>query len=407
MRKYALAGSTALGIVIGALIFNAEPAYADYPVIDISSIAKEVQQIGILNQIVTGIQTVQTFLNNLLGPNGPIASVLGNNAYGTVQQLLQEGFTQEANYSKGSVSAQEQIADGSNEAMAQFDLQMRDAEIRDQQTASLTQCAALDGGVNTQAAAVQAYDVGYAIARTHDWRGEAGPTMPSYYGQAQGDAASNQEHVGSYCDQNDVAAGLPCTYSKEAADTDQSFSSLFGGGTYTTQQALTAAKDYAINLIESVAPAPLRGSQLTSLAGQDAQVKRRSFNARMSAAQSYVDMLIGMQSQSVPLSPEQEQFLTDVGLPAETNGSWLQALQIEAERRISDINWNAELQAMPPASVEREIATELALNNYLQFQIFKLGLERGTLEAAHLAVDAEHDFMPTSQMPTPSIANAN
>ena len=62
---------------------------------------------------------------------------------------------------------------------------------------------------------------------------------------------------------------------------------------------------------------------------------------------------------------------------------------------------------MPPAAVEREIATELALNNYLQFQNFKTALKTGTISATQLAQTAEHDFLPTVPMPTPSIASGN
>lgn len=405
MRKLTIIGSAAAGAVIGAVLFNAAPAYADLPVIDPASIAEEVKQLaqetGILD-VLNAMSTVQTTISNTMKD---INTAIGGTTYGDTNTLLREGFTQEANYSKASVGAQEGIADASNEAMAQFQLQMRDAQIRDQQTASPSQCAALDGGVSTQAAAHSAYEVAETIARTQDQRDEGWPQMPSYYGEAQGDAAANAEHIGGYCDANDQAAGLPCTASDTTADIDQSFSTLFGSGTYATQQALTAAKDYATNLIEPVAPAPLRGSQLTSLAGQDAQVQRRSFNARMSAAQSFVDNVVGYQSQTVPLTTVQQQYLTDIGLTPQTQGSWLQVLQIEAERRVSDVNWAAQLQAMPPASVEREIATELALNNYLQFQIFKTGLQRGALEAAHLAVDTEHDFQPTSTLPTPTIAN--
>jgi len=132
-------------------------------------------------------------------------------------------------------------------------------------------------------------------------------------------------------------------------------------------------------------------------------VRRRSFNARMSVAQSYVDMQIGMQRPSVPFTAQQQQFLTGLGLPPQTNGSWLQALQIEAERRISDVGWNASLQSMPPASVEREIAIELALSNYLLFQLFKTGLQTGTMSAAQLAEITEHNFQPAVRMPTPSM----
>ena len=398
MRRITLIGSTALGIVVGAVLFNARPAYADLPVIDPASIAEEIQTLAKESGILSVLQAVQSI-------NQGISSAIGSTTFGSTNTLLQEGFTQNANYSKAQIGAQEQITDASNEAMAQYQLQLRDAQIRDQQTLSPTQCTALDGGVSTQSAAHQAAQVAYSIARTQDQRDEGWPGMPSYYGQAQGAAAANAEHINAYCDANDQAAGYPCTVNAVTADTDQSFSTLFGGGTFATQQALTAAKDYAVNLIEPVAPAPLRGSQLTSLAGQDAQAARRSYNARISAAKTFMSNIVGMQSQTVPLTATQQQYLTNMGLQAQTEGSWLQVLQIESERRVSDVNWAAQLQSMPPAAVEREIATELALSNYLAFQNYKNGLETGSLEAAHLAVDTQHDYVPTSTIPTPSVAS--
>ena len=140
------------------------------------------------------------------------------------------------------------------------------------------------------------------------------PNMPSHYGQAQGVASISQEHLSYYCDANDAAAGL-CDAPAISPDADQQFSSLFGSGTYADQNAVNTAKDYAINLIEPVAPAALRGDQLTSAAGQDAAVRRRSYNARMSLAQSFVDQEIGMQTPSVPLTTLQQQYLTNIGLP--------------------------------------------------------------------------------------------
>jgi len=399
MKKLKLAGSTAIGIVIGAVVFNSLPAFADLPVIDPASILQETGILNVLNTI-NGIESdVSKYTNEIFG-------ALGDNTYGTVQQLLQEGFTQNANYAKAQVGAQQQITDASNMAMARFHRDMRNAQIRDEQTVSPNACTALDGGVSTQAAAVQAYDVAWTIGQIHDQRGEAGPGMPSYYGKAQGVASMANEHLSNYCDQNDVAAGLGCTLSM-TPDADQQFASLFGSGTYTSQTAVNTAKDYAINLIEPVAPAALRGDQLASTQGQDAAVRRRSFNARMSLAQNYVDQIIGMNSPSVPLTAQQQQYLQDMGLPAQQTGSWFQALQIEAERRISDVNWAATLQGMPPATVNREIAIELALNNYLQFQLFKTALQTGTINATQLAQTAEHDFSPTVQMPTPSIASGN
>ena len=396
MRRSSYLAVGAIAIVAGGVLFFAKPAYADLPVIDPASIAKEIEQINILGTINNG-------LNSLLGSKGPLATLMGNNAYGTVQQLLQEGFTQEANYSKATVGAMENITDASNEAMAQYDLQLRDAQIRDEQTASPTACTALDNGVSVQAAAVQGYDVGFTLQQIHDVRDESGPGTPSYYGQAQGVASESQEHLTDYCDQNDVAAGLCNSYNVATADADQRFSSLFGSGTYANQTAVTTAKDYAINLIEPVAPAALRGDQLNSIAGQDAAVLRRSYNARMSLAQSVIDDIIGMQAPSVPLTSQQQAYLTELGLPQETTGSWLQVLQINAESRASDINWNAQLQNMPPAAVQREVALELALNNYLQFQIFEIDLKNAAINATNLAQTAQHDFQPAVQMPAPNV----
>jgi hypothetical protein len=399
MNRLKVAVSTAIGIVIGAVVFNSLPAFADLPVIDPTSILKETGILDVLDTINSVENDVSKYANEIFG-------ALGDNTYGTVQQLLQEGFTQNANYAKAQVGAQQQITDASNMAMARFHRDMRNAQIRDEQAVSPNACTALDGGVSTQAAAVQAYDVAWTIGQIHDQRGEAGPGMPSYYGQAQGVASMANEHLSNYCDQNDVAAGLGCTLST-TPDADQQFASLFGSGTYASQTAVNAAKDYAINLIEPVAPAALRGDQLASTQGQDAAVRRRSFNARMSLAQNYVDQIIGMNSPSVPLTAQQQQYLHDMGLPAQQTGSWFQALQIEAERRISNVNWAATLQGMPPASVNREIAIELALNNYLQFQLFKTALQTGAISATQLALTAEHDFSPAVQMPTPSIASGN
>ena len=281
MRKLKLAGSTAIGIVIGATLLNAVPARADWPVIDVGSIAAIEAVKSVLDTVSSTIRDVKTYANDILGS-------LGDNTFGTVQQLLQEGFTQEANYSKAQIGAQQQITDASNTVMARFHRDMRNAQIRDENSTGPTACVALDGGVSTQAAAVQAYQVAEAISRIHDVRGEAGPGMPSYYGQAQGVASMAQEHLANYCDQTDVSAGL-CGAVSAIPDADQQFSTFFGAGTYASQSAVNAAKDYATNLIEPVAPAALRGDQLTSVAGQDAAVNRRSFNARMSLAQSVVD----------------------------------------------------------------------------------------------------------------------
>jgi hypothetical protein len=398
MRRLTLAGSTAIGVVLGAILVNATNSYADMPTIDATVTAGVAAVKTAVQAVTSAVQQVQSAITS-------VTSSLGDNTFGTVQQLLQEGFTQTSNYLKGQVGAQEQIADASNTAMARFQRDVRNAQIRDEQTASPAHCTAIDGGVSTQAAAVQAFSVGATISRIHDLRGEAGPGMPSYFGEAQGVASMGLAHVNNYCNANDVAANL-CSAVSATPDADQQMQSLFGSGVYADQNAVNAAKDYAVTLIEPVAPPALRGDLLVSVAGQDAAVSRRAFNARMSLAQGLVDSAIGMQVPSVPLTALQQQYLQNIGLPTQPNGSWLQALQIESERRISDVSWHTALQAMQPAAVEREIALELALNNYLQYQNFKMNLMHTTISAAHLAEDTERHFQPTVQMPVPSIASA-
>jgi len=88
--------------------------------------------------------------------------------------------------------------------------------------------------------------------------------------------------------------------------------------------------------------------------------RRHEYNARMSLARSVLDYAIGVQAPTVPLNAQQQAQMTNEGLTPLTTGSWLQALALDANRRFSDVNWAAQLQSMPPASVEREIAHELA-----------------------------------------------
>jgi hypothetical protein len=401
MRRTSLYASTALGIVVGAVLINAIPAYADLPTIDIGSITQLTMIKSVLDTVSSTINDVKSYANSIFG-------AIGDNTFGTVQQLLQEGFTQNANYSKAQISAARDIADGQNTAMAGFHLQVRQAQIRDEHTVSPNACVALDGGVSTAVAAVQAYSVAYSIQQIHTQRGQAQPGMPSYYGQAQAVASMAQQHLGRYCDQKDVDAGL-CSSVSSNPDGDSNYGSFFVSGTYADQTALNAAKDYATNLIQPVAPAALRGNQLSSIEGQDAAVRRRGYDARMSLAFSVVDEQIGMQSQAVPITAQQSTYLINMGLtpPSGGNISWFQSLQIEAERRVSDVNWAATLHAEPPAAVERENAQQLALSNFLQFQNFHQSLKTNALLAAILAETTDRNFLPISHLPVPSVAASN
>ena len=387
MQKAHLLTSTAAGVVLGALVFGGSPALSQMAVIDWSNLG--------IQQAIQGIQNAMsstlTTITGQLGATGPLAI------------LLQQGFTQNANYSKAQVDAATQIADGHVLAMVRAARDQRNAQIRDEHTVNANHCAALDTGQTVTVGAGQSRVVATSIENIADPRGEAEPNTPSYLGQAQGIAAITQLHLSRYCSQAETAAGL-CSVS-QTPNADQRASSLFGTDTLNGQTAVNAANDFVTNLTQPIAPAALRGDQLTSEIGRDMMARRHEYNARMSLARSVLDYAIGVQAPTVPLNAQQQAQMTNEGLTPLTTGSWLQALALDANRRYSDVNWAAQLQSMPPASVEREIAHELAATNYLLTQLYRVALFNASANAAHLATATEAAFPPTVQMATPNISN--
>jgi hypothetical protein len=397
--------ATAAGIVLGGVMFNAIPALADLPVIDPASIAQQIQQLAKETGILDVLNAMNTVQNTISSTMNDINTAIGNTTYGDTNTLLREGFTQEANYAKGQVGAQQQITDASNMAMARFERDIRNSQIRDQQTPNVQNCTALDSGQVVTAASLQGWRTGQTIESVMDPRGEALPGTPAYYGAGQAMEAAGQVHLSRYCSATDAQAGL-CTEAATAMqNADQRASSLFGTDNLNDQNGINAANDFGTNLIQPIVPAALRGDQLTSVSGQDAAAHRREYNARMSLARSVIDLAIGQQTPGVTLTAQQQQLLTSEGLPVPTSGSWLQALSLEATRRISDVTWAAGLQAMPPASVAREIATELALSNYLAMQNYRVTLMNATVAATQLSATEEANFRTATPMPSPSMAS--
>ena len=383
--------SSAGGIICVAILMSASPAFADLPVTDPISD-------GILDTLQSAMQKVITEI----GTNITNALTdLTNPA--SVSSLLTAGFSQNANYSKAQIGAQEQIADASNEQNAQFLLSVRDSEIRDQQTASPQQCVALDSGQVVTAAAVQGWRTQQSIESITDQRGEGVPGTPGYYGTGQAMQAAAVLHLQRYCSPLDAEAGM-CTQTAQT-DADQRASSLYGSGNLVDVDGVNAANDYGSNLIQPIVPASIRMDQLKSVAGEDAATVRRSYNARMSMARSIISYAIALQTPGVTLTQQQQTELTNEGLPASNNGSWLQALALEVNRRLSDATWAAGLQSMPPASVQREIAMEMALNNYIALQQFRTSLMSTTISATQMAISEENQFKPVTDMPSPSMAS--
>ena len=388
---------SAAGVLTGALLFAASPASAQWPVFDGINYA--------LQEVIKTIEeTMSNTLSNItkqLESTGPLGTILGSVENGSVTTLLQQGFTQNANYAKASVDAYSQIADGALTSNARFQRDMRNAHIRDEHTTSSLHCVALDAGQSVTGASGSSWKVAQSISDVADNRGEAGPNQPAFFGQAQAVAAIAQLHFARYCSQAEATAGL-CSLSADPERRPAGHNSLRERDARWAGR-VTAANDYATNLIEPIVPAALRGDQLTSETGRDAAVRRHAYNARISLARHILDYAIGIQSPSVTLNATQKAQMQNDGLTATDTASWLQVLTLDAERRVSDINYAAQLQAMTPAAVNREIVLELGETNYLLAQLLRVGIMHASTAAAHMANDVEHDFAPTAPLPTPTI----
>ena len=88
--------SSAAGVLVGALVFGSSPAFAQIAVFDWANNAVQVAIKAIE-------QTMSNTLNTITGQltaTGPLGTLLGSAQYGSVTALLQQGFTQNANYAK-------------------------------------------------------------------------------------------------------------------------------------------------------------------------------------------------------------------------------------------------------------------------------------------------------------------
>ena len=398
MRKYRLLSSIASAVVVGVMLAptsaSAQMAVVDWPGLAVSQAMKFIQ-----NQMNNTLNSI----SGQLGATGPLGQLLGSNQFGSVTALLQQGFTQIANYQKAQVDAHTQLLDGQNLAMTRVQRDFRNAQIRDEHVIGSLSCSALDGGQSVITGASKSWQVATSITAVTDKRGEGGKNQPAYYGSAQAAQANNELHYKRYCGDVEAGAGL-CSLS-QTPNADQEASTLFVSGTLNGQDGVTAANDYAISLIQPVVPATIRGDQLTSALGAEAVAKRRAYNARMSLARQVASYAIGVQSPSVSLTADQQTEMTNEGLTATPTASWLQALMLDTNRRLSSTNYHAQLASMPPASIGREIATELSETNYLLVQLFRLELMHATTAAAHLAHTVERDYQQPLQMSSPNLSN--
>ena len=234
MRRILLA-SAAVGVVFGGTVLTSPEAQAGgYPVFD-----------AIVD---AAIEALQKALDSAINAVGDKVTGLDND----LSNILKDGFTQEANYSKAQIGAQEQITDASNMAMARLNRDFRNREIVDEHTPNPEQCAGVTNGQSIVVSGQQSWKVSTAIEQVSDPRGEAYPGQPAFYGSAQAVQAIGNLHLSRYCSQPEQDAGL-CTVSANP-NADQRASSLFGTGTYDGVDGVTAANDYITNLISPLSP---------------------------------------------------------------------------------------------------------------------------------------------------------
>ncbi|MBO1360178.1 hypothetical protein J2D73_10245 [Acetobacter sacchari] len=335
-------------------------------------------------------QNITNSLNDMTNPN-------------SVSSMIRDAATQEANYAKGQVAAQGRIADAQDTAMAGFMRRQQEAGIRDEHMMNPEFCAGLDTQQTTIAAAKAARTALGAIATVAEPRGEAAKGTPSYYGRAQGVDANTNFHLRRYCSQEDVDAGL-CSAVSRLPNADQRASTMFMTDTLSADGAVDAANDFSTTLIQPAAPAAIRGEQATSTMGREQMLQRRAYNARMSLARFVMAFITSLETPSVALNADQKAEMQAEGLQPLDKSSWLQAMSLEVNRRVSSVKWNASLQAMPPASVMREVATELAQANYLALQHYRLGLFQASMSATRVAQNEEARTQHASnKMPSPTI----
>jgi hypothetical protein len=385
----AVLAAGASGLVLGATILTPQRARA-FGFGDIIALIQAVQTVGsdvtnMQSALTSKLQSVQSFINNQLG----------------------SGFTQISNYIKGQTGATEQIMDASNQANAIVQRQTLNAGVVEQHVVTPQTCDSLTNGQSIVAAGDQVSAIGTVINAVQNARGEAQPDTPSYNGLAQGVQAMNQLHYSLYCSPNDVAAGL-CGNPSATPDADQQADTILGQPTVNGQTGLNNANNFATVLIQPVAPAAIRGSQLASNAGQTAIIARRHYNAQMSLARQVVSNIIAQRTPTVTLTTAQENELQAEGKPVVTTASWLEAVELDADRRESNIQWRANLVAEPPATVQREIAVELAEQNYLAVAAYRLSQQKAMLEAAMLA-DKAQKALPAipSSVPIPTVTSQN
>lgn len=349
--------------------------------------------------IVGAIVAMKNLLNGAIGE----AQKAINGTLGTINGSLGGGFTQLSNYMKAQVGAQEQIADANNLVQARLARDVRNAAVRDNHSVNRQDCLNLESGQAAVVAARNATVVAAALDAGKDQRGQGAKGTPSWAGAAQAGEANNEYHKSTYCDDAEAEAGLCTLVSKDLRDADQRVDSLLLPPVYADQDAIKHANDYAMSLIQPVAPPALRGKALSSVAGQDTLPQRRRYNAAISLATRIVDGVLSWHAGTVTLTDAQKSEASREGISSTATGSQWEATELEVNRKYAGTDWQADLQGMPG---EKAVLVQIALldaqRNWLLWQQLKLDQERALSEAARLAYVADVHRPGLSPVPGPA-----
>ena len=397
MRRLGLLTSTALGIVVGAVLFNSPDAKAILGLGDIVSDPGLYQVMGTVQGAI--VEVIGTMQDALVNKFTDVGNLLGDK--------LTAGFSQNANYARAQIGAQEQIQDASNTAMATYQRSIRNAQIVADHVVTPAACLALDGGQSVSVSGLQADKFSRSVAAITDPRGEGGPSTPAWEGAGQAAMANVQQHLTRYCSAADVQAGL-CSAVSPLENADQRADSFIGTPTYADQGTINAANDYITTLLQPVPPGVLRGDPRKSLAGLQEEEDRRNYNATMSLARKVATDIFASHAPTVQLTQEQQQQAQAEGRPGVQTASWSDALGLEVTRRYGNQAWAVSLEQMPSAPVIlREVAREQALGNYIAWKSYQRLDQIAALGAAQLAATAAARFQQarTPTMPIPQVAS--
>lgn len=319
------------------------------------------------------------------------AEVFDTAAITALMERTIEGFWQNTNYQKATIHADTQRTDASNKSMGIFFRNLfRKAPIRDEHIVTPAACEAADNGQSIAVASGQSWIVQATLARVTDERREGKPGYSAFVGAGNIAADRNGLHNNRYCSELEAREGV-CRPA-ERPNGDVRSTSLTGVLSYGEQpENLNAAVDFAVNVVQPVPVPALRGDQIKAMHNQDGMSWLRRYQANMSLAQDVLHRYAARRTPSVVLTDAQRAQQRAQGQIVTERGSWLQAAELEVNRRMAGRAWREALWRMPPASVEREKAEIMALQAHLQLEQLRVSEDAANTGAAILAALTERE----------------